>query len=171
MFAEQPQGESAMSTSIIDGTVEEAVPGRRRGAITVFKSIRFALADGSSRTVTKAVVRQPLADEIAPGAQGRFYLFNAFDLKGIHGLRTPDGREVHAFPTSNQKLFLILGLLNFAWILFRLFVVDGQIPLLGVALLILAAVGWYFMGKGAAEAQAQFEGDAGYSGTSGAQLT
>lgn len=160
-----------MSTSIIDGTIEEAVPGRRRGGITVFKSIRFQMNDGSSRTVTKAVVKQPLADEIAPGAKGRFYLFNAFDISGIHGLRTADGRAVHMFPTNNQKIFLILGLLNLAWIAFRLFVVDGQVPLLGVALLILAAVGWYFMGKGATEAKQQFERDAGYSGSQGEALT
>jgi hypothetical protein len=41
-----------MSTSIIDGTVTEVEPGRRRGGITVFKRIRFELADGSGRTVT-----------------------------------------------------------------------------------------------------------------------
>jgi hypothetical protein len=153
-----------MSTSIIDGTVEEAVPGRSRGATTVFKSIRFQLADGTSRTVTKMVVNQPLADELRPGATGRFYLFNAFDLKGVHGVRTPDGRAVHAFPGSNQKLFLFIGLLNLGWIAFRVFVVDGQVPLLGVGLLVLAVVGWFFMGKGATEAKRQFDGDAGYSG-------
>lgn len=160
-----------MSTSIIDGTIEEAVPGRRRGSTAVFKSIRFQLNDGSSRTVTKAVVKQPLADELTPGAKGRFYLFNAFDLKGIHGLRTPDGRAVFAFPGSNRKLFLVLGLINLAWVAFRLFVVDGQVPLLGVGLMILAAVGWYFMGKGEAEAKQQFEADAGYSPSGTAPLT
>ena len=41
-----------MTTSMIDGTVEEAVTGRSRGGITVFKSIRFQLDDGSSHTVT-----------------------------------------------------------------------------------------------------------------------
>jgi hypothetical protein len=152
-----------MSTSIIDGTVEEAEPGRRRGEVRVFKSIRFQLSDGSSRTITKAVVKQPLADAIVPGTKGRFYLFNAFDIKGIHGLRAADGREMLVFPGNNQTIFLILGLVNFAWIAVRLFLIDGQLPILPAALLILAAVGWYFMGKGAAEAKAQFEGDAGYS--------
>jgi len=41
--------------------------------------------------------------------------------------------------------------------------VRGAVPMLGVALLILAAVGWYFMGKGQAEAKQQFDGDAGPS--------
>lgn len=153
-----------MSTSIIDGTVEEVVRGRRRGAVSVLKSIRFQLDDGSSRTVTKAVVKQDVADELQPGARGRYYLFSAFDLRGIHGVRTPDGRAVYAFPTSNQKLFLILGIINLAWIAFKV-AVDGQIPLLGAALLVLAVVGWYFMGKGQTEARQQFDGDAGYVGS------
>jgi hypothetical protein len=151
-----------MSTSTIDGTVAETEVGRSRGGITVFKSIRFELDDGSSRTVTKAVVKQDVANEVTPGARGRFYLFNAFDIRGIHGVRTPDGRAVYAFPGSNQKLFLILGIINLAWIAFKVSV-DGELPLLGVALLVLAGVGWHFMGKGAKEASQQFEADSSYS--------
>jgi hypothetical protein len=147
-----------MSTSIVDGTVEEVVPGRRRGAINVFKSIRFQQSDGTSRTVTKAVVNQEVADELVPGAKGRFYLFNAFDIRGIHGVRTSEGREVYAFPTNNQRLFLIAGIVSLAWIILKI-AVHSQVPLLGVALLILSAVGWHFMGKGQAEAKRQFDGD------------
>ena len=77
-------------------------------------------------------------------------------------MRTPDGRAVYAFPGNNQKLFLILGIINLAWVAFKV-AVDGEVPLLGVALLILAAVGWYFMGKGQTEARQQFDGDAGYA--------
>jgi hypothetical protein len=152
-----------MSTSMIDGTVAEAEPGRRRGAVTVFKTIRFQLDDGSSRTVTKAVVKQDLADELVPGAKGRFYLFKAFDIGGIHGLRTPDGRAVYAFPANNQKLFLVLGIINLLWVV-TMVAVRGAVPMLGVALLVLAGVGWYFMGQGQAEAKRQFDGDAGDGG-------
>ncbi len=41
--------------------------------------------------------------------------------------------------------------------------VDGEVPLLGVALFVLAVVGWIFMGKGETEARQQFEGDAAYA--------
>lgn len=152
-----------MSTSIIDGTVEQAERGRSRGGITIFKSIRFALDDGSSRTVTKAVVKQEVADELAPGARGRFYLFKAFDISGIHGVRTLDGRAVYAFPGNNQKLFLVLGIINLLWVV-TMIVARGGVPMLGVALLILAALGWYFMGQGQAEAKRQFDGDADHTG-------
>ena len=151
-----------MSTSIIDGTVEQAVPGRSRGGITIFKSVSFTLADGSSRTVTKAVVRQEIADELVPGAKGRFYQFRAFDISGIHGVRTPDGRSVYAFPANNQKLFLVLGIINLLWVVVMI-AARGAVPMLGVALLVLSAVGWYFMGKGQAEAKQQFDSDAGPS--------
>ena len=156
-----------MSTSIIDGTVEEAVAGRSRGSITVYKSIRFQLDDGSSRTITKAVVKNDIAEHLAPGSRARFYLFNAFDIRGIHGVRTPDGRSVYAFPANNQRLFLILGLVNLAWIAFKVSV-DGEIPLLGLGLMILAAVGWFLMGKGQTESKAQFDGDAAFAGPAAA---
>ncbi len=48
------------------------------------------------------------------------------------------------------------------WVAFTL-AVRGGVPLLGVALLILSGVGWYFMGKGQTEARQQFDGDTGYS--------
>jgi hypothetical protein len=152
-----------MATSTIDGTVEEVVPGRRRGGITVFKSIRFLLDDGSSRTVTKAVVKQAIADELVAGAKARFYVFKAFDISGIHGVRTPDGRAVYAFPANNKNLFLALGILNLVWVVTML-VLRGGIPLLGAALLVLCAAGWFFMSRGQVEAKQQFDGDAGYPG-------
>jgi len=155
-----------MATSIVDGTVEEAITGRSRGGVTLFKSIRFKLDDGSSRTIIKSAVKQNVAEEITPGAKGRFYLYNAFDLKGVHGVRTPDGRAIYGFPGNNRKLFLILGVINVLWVGFKV-AVDGEVPLLGAAVFILAVVGWILMGKGERDAQQQFEGDAGYGGAGG----
>lgn len=159
-----------MSTSIIDGTVEEAVPGRRRGGLTVFKSIRFRLDDGSDHTMAKAVVKQAVADELTPGARGRFYRFDALDIRGIHGVRAADGRAIYAFPANNQTAALVLAVVLTAWIAFKLSV-DGELPLLAAALLILSAVVWIFMAKGQAEAKRQFERDAGYPGAGAAPVT
>ncbi|KTE38810.1 MULTISPECIES: hypothetical protein [unclassified Sphingopyxis] len=150
-----------MGTSIIDGTITEAEVKRSRGGMTVFKSVDFQLDGGSRHMIKNAVVKQEVADELKPGTRGRFYAYTAFDLKGIHGLRTPDGRAVYGFPGNNQKIFLITGIANILWIALMLFT-RGGVPLLGVALLILSVVGYIFMGKGASEAKAQFEGDAGY---------
>ena len=52
-------------------------------------------------------------------------------------------------------------MINLLWVAFKL-TVDGELPLLGLALMVLAGVGWYFMGKGETEAKLQFDGDSGY---------
>ena len=153
-----------MPTSIIDGSVEAADLRRAKGGATIFRSLTFQQADGGTRTIRNAVVKDNVAAELVPGASGRFYLYNAFDLKGVHGVRTADGRDIYGFAGNNQKIFLILGIFNLAWVIFTI-AVRGGVPLLGAALLILSIVGYIFMSKGQREAQAQFDGDAGYRST------
>ncbi|WP_447751671.1 hypothetical protein [Sphingopyxis fribergensis] len=150
-----------MPTSIIDGSIEAADLKRAKGGATIFRSVTFQQADGGTRTIRNAVVKDNVAAELVPGARGRFYLYNAFDLKGVHGVRTIDGRDIYGFAGNNQKIFLILGIVNLAWIIFTI-AVRGGVPLLGAALLILSVVGYIFMSKGQREAQAQFDGDSGY---------
>ncbi|WP_260580613.1 hypothetical protein [Sphingopyxis sp. PET50] len=152
-----------MTTSIIDGRVETADLRRARGGMTIFRSVTFQPDSGAARTIKNAVVKDNVAAELVPGAKGRFYLYNAFDLKGVHGVRSADGRAVYGFAGNNKKIFLILGIVNIAWILLRLFAIGDGVPLLAVLLLILSVTGYIFMGKGEREAKAQFDGDAAYS--------
>lgn len=151
-----------MGTSIVDGTVAEATVRRARGGFTIFSTLRFDLDDGSSRTVKNAAAAQPVAETLAPGNRGRFYLFTSFDIKGVHGARLPDGRSVYGFPGSNKMIFLILGIVNVAWITLMV-LTKGGVPLLAAALLVLAIVGYILMGKGEREAKAQFDGDGDYA--------
>ena len=153
-----------MTTSIIDGRVESAELRRARGGLSVFRTITFQPDRGPTRTIRNAVVKQNVADELIPGTQGRFYLYNTFDQKGVHGVRTPDGRETYGFATNNQKLFLLTGVISVVWIALRI-AVDGDAPVLGILLLILGIVGYIFMGKGEREARTQFDGDGGYHPT------
>jgi hypothetical protein len=150
-----------MPTSVIDGTVEEADIKFDRRGVKYFRSVRFKLDDGSEHTAEKMVTAKAVGDELVPGARGRFYLFKAFDVKGVHGVRTAEGRAVHAFPGNNQKIFLIAATLGVVWNIVLIFTRDG-ISLLGVGMVILGGLGWHFTGKGKREAQAQFDGDAGY---------
>lgn len=150
-----------MSTSIIDGTVDQADLKRAKGGIAVFRTIRFQLDDGTTRTVTKYVVPQDIADKMIPGTRGRFYLFSAFDIKGIHGFRGADGVAIFKYPGSNNaRLFILTAIISLAWIVLRA-TTQGDVPLLGVALLILGVVGYIFMSKGGREAKQQFEADDG----------
>ncbi|HTM96813.1 MAG TPA: hypothetical protein VL100_13500 [Croceibacterium sp.] len=151
-----------MPTSMIDGTVEDADVRTDRGGVKIFRSIRFRLADGSEHTVEKAVTTKAVGDELVPGASGRFYLFKAFDIKGVHAVRMADGRAVHGFPGNNQRIFLLAGIVAVLWNAI-LIATRESISLLAVAMIVLSVVGWYFTSKGKREAQAQFEGDSGYS--------
>ncbi|MDT9600578.1 hypothetical protein [Sphingosinicella rhizophila] len=147
-----------MSTSIVEGVVEEAKLKRARGGISIFDHIRFQLDDGGTRTINKAVVAKDVAEKLTPGSRGRFYLFTAFDLKGVHGVRSADGASVYGFPGNNEKVFILLGIVNILWIAFRV-AVDGQVPFLAVGLIILAIVGYVLMSKGRREARKQFDDD------------
>jgi hypothetical protein len=156
-----------MGVSTIDGTIESIVAGRQTKKVSVFKSIVFRKQDGSSRTVEKAVVSGDVAAQIAPGNSGRFYLFTGFDMKGVHAVRKADGTAVYAFPgKGNAIIFMILVPINLAWIALRI-IDKGDVPLLGVGLVILGAVGWYLMSKTGQETRAQFDADAAWTGQEG----
>lgn len=150
-----------MTTSIIDGHVAAADLKRARSGISIYRSVTFQPDQGAEWVVKNAVVKQNVADALLPGARGRFYLYSAFDVKGIHGVRTSDGQSIFGFPGNNQKLFLVLGIFNLIWVAFTI-VVRGGVPLLGAAGMVLCIAGYIFMSKGQREAQAQFDGDAGH---------
>lgn len=153
-----------MGVSVVDGTIEAIDAGRKTKRLSIFKSILFRETDGGCRTIKKAVVSADVADQIAVGNSGRFYLFTSFDLKGVHGVRKPDGTAVYDFPgKGNAKIFMFLVPLNLAWIALR--VVDkGDVPLLGVGLAILGVVGWFLIRKTEKETRAQFDADSALSG-------
>lgn len=109
----------------------------------------------------KAVVANEVASEIAVGNSGRFYHFTAFDLKGIHGLRKPDGTSVYSYPgKSNKMIFASIIPMSLVWIALRL-ADKGDIPLLAIGLIILGAFGWHATSKSERETREQFDADAG----------
>jgi hypothetical protein len=101
-----------MATSTIDGTVEEAVLKRRRPKASVYERIKFRLDDGSTRTWAKAIVGNEVANLLAPGTRGRFYLFTAIDHRGVSGVRTDDGREAFAVSKVNELAGMWIVIIN-----------------------------------------------------------
>ncbi len=147
-----------MGVSTVDGSIEKVELKRKRRDIGIYKEIVFREKDGGTRTIKNAVVKDPLNAEMVAGNSGRFYLFTAFDLKGVHGVRKADGTALSAFPGNNAFIFALVAVINIAWIVLRA-LTDGGVPLLGVGLAILGIVGYVVMRGGLRAAQAQFDGD------------
>lgn len=147
-----------MGTSIVDGTVEEAVIKRKRGRITILSPLTFRLEGGGTRTIKTAVASGEVADHLTPGKSGRFYLFTALDVKGVHGARTEAGSAFDFPAKNNEMIFIFVIVINILWIALRL-AIDGGLPLFGVAMLLLGGVGLYFTRKSRMEAKAQFDAD------------
>ena len=96
-----------MAVSTIDGTLEEAVVKRTFARVISYERLRFRLADGGEKVLTKIVAEKGLAEHLQPGTRGRFYLFNVVDHKGVCGLRDASGGAWFAFIKGAENGMLI----------------------------------------------------------------
>lgn len=150
-----------MGVSVIDGTIEEVVLRRRRKLGSVYDRVVFRLDDGSTKTWGKSVVWNQVADHLKPGLKGRFYLYTAIDHRGIHGIRTADGREVYGLGKVNEIIALVLLVVN-ALVVGLSAATTGDAPLLSVILMVLA-IPMYLLYRGTrVQAERQFQADAGF---------
>ncbi len=149
-----------MAVSTIDGTVEEATVTRSRKGLNVYDKIVFRLADGSSKTWAKPVAHQSVAAYLWPGASGRFYLFSAWDHRGVHGARTADGAAVH-FSTQFETFSMVLALVNLAVVLLSVVALD-RIQMLSLILFLLFVPAYLYFRNLRVQAQAQFDADSSY---------
>ncbi len=151
-----------MGVSTIDGTLEEAVLKKVRSNLRVYERLTFRLADGTTRSVAKAIVDAPVAERLLPGTSGRFYLFTAIDHRGVHGLRDASGDSVCSYPTNNEKALLVVTPIMLLLILVMLALRGGLMIL--PTLVLLISIPFYFIYRGTRlEARRQFEADSGYS--------
>jgi hypothetical protein len=167
-----PTREGGMAVSTIDGRIEEAVLKRAVKNLRIYERIKFRLPDGSEKSIAKAQVDAAVAEHLIPGSSGRFYLFTAFDHRGIHGFRDASGTAVCVYPQNNEKAALISGGVGLALFLVNLLARDA-ISFLGIGLMILGPVTYFIYRSTRVEATGQFEADsrfrpAGAEATAGA---
>jgi hypothetical protein len=148
-----------MSVSMIEGTVIDAELKARRGKVARYSHIVIARADGGTQRLDRQILAAAIADHIVPGAKGRFYRFRTIDLKGIHAIRLADGTALYAFPGNNEPVFVILMIVNLAWIAL-LATTEARVPFLGVLLLGLGIFGFVATRRSRAETRNQFDADA-----------
>ncbi|HEX8643025.1 MAG TPA: hypothetical protein VF702_03835 [Allosphingosinicella sp.] len=150
-----------MGTRTIDGTLEAVWLKRRRAGAAVYDRMQFRLADGRAVTVGKSVVGAAVADRLVPGTSGRFYLYEAIDHKGLHGVRDASGGAVYAFPTVNETAMAVVASLNLAWLAASVALAD-KVPLLPLFVTLIAVPGYFLYRATRMAARRQFENDAGY---------
>jgi hypothetical protein len=147
-----------MSVSVIEGKVLAAPVKSSRKGIVRYDHIEFERPGGETERIRKPVAGAEVAELIAPGAEGRFYLYKVLDVTGVHGVRLAGGAERYVYPGSNAGIFLGVTVIAVAWLALR--ILDrGDVPLLGMLMLILGAVGFLFTRRSRAETGRQFDGD------------
>jgi len=151
-----------MATSIIDGTVEEAVLRRRRRLVSVYERVVFRTDDGATKTWAKAVVMNNVAELLTPGTRGRFYLFTAMDHRGISGVRADDGREAVGLARVNELAGLWVFAISAVVILLYVAVLRTGVPILSLILLILGLPMFFLYRQTRVEAERHFAADSGY---------
>lgn len=156
-----------MATSIIDGTIEEAVLKKRRVLASVYTRIVFRLDDGSAKTWAKAIVMNNVADLLLPGTRGRFYLFTAMDHRGVHGVRTADGRSAVGINKINERAGIGIFIVSALVVTLYLTVLDEGAPVLSIILMLLGLPMFVLYRHYRVEAERQFAADAGYSPAGG----
>lgn len=164
-FASERRG-TDMATSVIDGTIEEAVIKRRRSQGSVYERIKFRLDDGSTRTWAKAVAMNNVGDLLVPGTRGRFYLFTAIDHRGIGGVRTDDGREAFGFARVNEYVGIGLFAFNLLLVIFYVTVMKEDASSFSRTLalvLMIAGIPLFLLYRNTrVEAERAFRADAGF---------
>jgi hypothetical protein len=151
-----------MGTRTIDGTLEAVWLKRRRSSLAIYDRLQFRLADGRQVDVGKSIAAPAVADGLVPGTSGRFYLYEAIDHKGVHGLRDACGGAVYAFPTVNETAMGIVAALNVLWLAASVLLTD-RIPLLPLFVAAIAVPGYILYRGTRLEARRQFDRDAGYA--------
>jgi len=150
-----------MSTSIIDGTVEEATFKRAFSKMQVWGPLVFRLRDGSTKTLDKVIIQSSLAPYITPGNRGRFYCYAAIDHRGIHGIRNDRGEAVYAFARNNEIASIISAAVGALLIVMYLALMD-KINGWGIICLIIGVPGYFLYRQTRLDAEKQFDADSNH---------
>lgn len=149
-----------MAVATIDGTIETAELKTSRRNIRIYKQIVFRLADGSHKTMAKAVCDEKVAAHLQPGNRGRFYTYTAVDQRGIHGVRDEAGNALFSYPKNNETAMMYAAIFGVAVTIILLAL--GKISFWALFLIGLGVPFYFIYRSTRMAAEAQFEGDQNY---------
>ena len=147
-----------MAVSIVDGTLESFELKRKAPAVSIYRDLVIRHGDGGETRLRKSVSAAKVAEQLELGAKGRFYLYESIDNKGIHGVRLENGATVHAFPVMNERVMLLVLVINCVLLIGRI-LIEGVLWYLPLALIVLAAIVYPLYRKTHLEAREQFQRD------------
>lgn len=145
-----------MAVSIVEGTIDSLELRQARKKFSLYKHVTIRGSDGNTTRVEKAVAAAPIAERLAPGVAGKFYLFRTIDVRGVHGIRLNDGTAIQQYPGANHWIFAILIVVNLLWALL-LVALEGRVPFLAVPLILLGVVGYVLTSNAMRDAKSSFE--------------
>jgi hypothetical protein len=150
--------EDDVGVSVIDGTLEAAELRKVRQKARIYSRLVFRQKDGSVKTVEKAVVDGKVAERLEPGVSGRFYLFQAIDHRGLHGVREEGGGALFGYSKLNERAMLVTAAVGLV-IGFLYVTVLDKFSLWSPILLILGGGGYVLYRNTRLEAERQFSAD------------
>ena len=151
-----------MGVHTIDGTIESVALKRSVMNLRIFREIRFRLRDGGQRTVVKAVTDKEVAILLQPGASGRFYMFEALDQRGVHGVRDDQGHAAFKFPKNNEIAMGVVVLFSLLWAAATLYSVQ-DVPLIALLIILLGTPYYFYLRGLRGQAKRQFDIDSSYA--------
>lgn len=147
-----------MAVSTIDGTLEAAELKKVRQNARIYSRLTFRLRDGSQKTVEKAIVDAKVAERLEPGVSGRFYLYQAIDHRGVHGVREDGGRTAFAYSKLNERAMLVTAVVGLVIGFLYVSVLD-RFSLWSPILIALGGIGYFLYRNTRLEAERQFAAD------------
>jgi hypothetical protein len=152
-----------MGVSKFNGALTAAEIASSRKGITVFKSLTFNINGGGTSVLKNQWVDDSIATTLRPGVTGKFYVFEAAGVKGVHAVRLDNGTSARSFPEPNKRLYFTLLPLALLGMAVALFVPEAP-GLTGVGAtlaLIFISLGLILTRQAKQKALQQFEDDAG----------
>lgn len=147
-----------MAVELLDGTIEPAEPVRRKGNYVMFKELIFRDRSGAERKLAKVCCRGEVAEAVAKGGAGRFYLSSGGGQTGIHGVRMDDGRSAYAHYNNMEPIILAAILLGFGLLAWGL-TTGEEIMMTPVVLAVLLVGAYIFLRSIRVAGKRQFDAD------------
>lgn len=130
-----------MHHSPIEGRMVAATLSRSFAGERVYRGVVIRRRDGADQRIGRVTVPAQLADVMAEGSEGRFFLHDVMGSRGLHAFAAADGSPRTAFPRLTEIVFAVLAAFNLLIVAVAL-TYEAGLPIVPLALGVLATSAW-----------------------------